>query len=99
MLTVTPRVAPYFSEKTRTEVLRARHTIIRNGQDYPTGNSSSRETKRQTEETMGRQHQRVDWPWMKYTTTESREQRGVEEAGCIIYSAAPTVSQTTGQIR
>ena len=25
-------------------------------------NSSRRETKRQTEETMARQHQRVDWP-------------------------------------
>ena len=31
----------------------------RTGQDYSTGNSSRRETKRQTEETMGRQHQRV----------------------------------------
>ena len=30
------------------------------GQDYPPGNSSRRETKRQTEETTGRQHQRVD---------------------------------------
>ena len=49
---------------------------------YPTGNSSRRETKRQTEETMERQHQRVDWPWMEYYTTESREPRGVEEAGC-----------------
>ena len=29
--------------------------IIWPGQDYPTGNSSRRETKRQTEETMGRQ--------------------------------------------
>ena len=29
---------------------------------YPTGTSSRRETKRQTVETMGRQHQRVDWP-------------------------------------
>ena len=51
---------PDFSEKTQTEVVRARHTITRTGQDYPTGNSSRRETKRQTEETMGRQHQRVD---------------------------------------
>ena len=46
--------------------------------------------------TMGRQHQRVDWPGMEYTTTESREPQGVEEAGCKIYSGAPTVSQTTG---
>ena len=46
MLTVTPRVAPYFSEKTQTEVLRARHTIIWTGQDYRTGNSSRRERKR-----------------------------------------------------
>ena len=43
-------------------VIRVRHTIIWTGQDYSTGNSSRRKTKRQTEETMGRQHQRVDWP-------------------------------------
>ena len=49
------------SEKTQTEVVRARHTIIWTGQDYPTGNSTRRETKRQTEETMGIKHQRVDW--------------------------------------
>ena len=33
---------------------------------------------------------------MEYTTTESWELPGVEEAGCKIYSGAPTVSQTTG---
>ena len=43
-----------FSEKTHTEVVRARNTIIWTGQDYPTGNSSRRETKRQTQETMGK---------------------------------------------
>ena len=31
-----------------------------------------------------------------YHTTESQEPRGVEEAGCRIYSGAPTVNQTTG---
>ena len=34
----------------------ARHTIIWTDQDHPTGKSARRETKRQTEETMGRQH-------------------------------------------
>ena len=38
------------------------YTIIWTGQDYHTGDSSRKETKRQTKETMGRQHQRVDWP-------------------------------------
>ena len=52
------------SVKRQTEVVRACYTIIWTGQDCPTGNSSRRETKRQTEETMGRQHQRVDWPWI-----------------------------------
>ena len=33
---------------------------------------------------------------MEYTTTESREPQGVEEAGCKIYSGARTVRQTTG---
>ena len=36
---------------------------------------------------------------MKYTTTESQEPPGVEETGCKIYSGAPTVSQTTGQMK
>ena len=36
-----------------------------------TVNRSRRKTKRQTEETMGRQHQRVDWPSMKHHTTET----------------------------
>ena len=45
---------------------------------------------------MGRQHQRVDWPGMEYTTTESPEPQEVEEAGCKIYGGAPTVSQTMG---
>ena len=49
------------SEKRQTEVVRAHHTIIWTDQAYPTGNSTRRETKRQTEETMERQHQRVDW--------------------------------------
>ena len=71
---------PDFSEKTQTEVARTCHTITWIGQDYPTGNSSRRDTKRQTEETIGRQHQGVDWPWMEYHTTESRELQGVEEA-------------------
>ena len=30
---------------------------------------------------------------MEYTTTESLEPQGVEEAGCKIYSGAPTVNQ------
>ena len=36
---------------------------------------------------------------MEYTTTESRDPRGVEEAVCKIYSGGSKVSQTTGQIR
>ena len=49
-------------KKTQTEVVRARHKTISAGQYYLAQNSTRRETKRQTEETMGRQHQRVDWP-------------------------------------
>ena len=36
---------------------------------------------------------------MEYSTMESRELRGEEEAGCKIYSGVPTVSQTMEQIR
>ena len=85
---------PHFSEKMQTKVVRAHHMIIWTGQDYPTWNSSRRETKRQTEEMMGRQHRRVDWPWMEHHTTERRVRKGVKEAGCTIYSGAPMVSQT-----
>ena len=48
---------------------------------------------RQTEETMGRQHQSG---LALNVTTESREPQGVEEAGCKIYTGAPTVSWTMG---
>ena len=33
---------------------------------------------------------------MEYHTTESWEPQAVEEAGCKIYSGAPTVSQAMG---
>ena len=72
---------PDFSEKTQTEVARACHMTIWTGKDYPTQNSSRMEgggggvgggeTKRQTEETMGRQPQRVDWPCTKHHTAKS----------------------------
>ena len=68
---------PDFSDKSQAEVIRARHKIIWTGQDYPTGNSRRRETKRQTEETMGRQHQRVtglEWNTILWKA-EHREER------------------------
>ena len=49
------------SVKTQTDVVLARYKVIWTGQDYPTGNNTRREMKKQTEETMGRQHQRVDF--------------------------------------
>ena len=49
-------------KRRKLKKVRARYTIIWTGQNYLTGNSSRRKTKRQIEETMGRQHQRVDWP-------------------------------------
>ena len=49
------------NEKTQTKVVWARHKIIWTGQDYPTGKCTRRETKRQTEEMMGRQHEKVEW--------------------------------------
>ena len=47
-------IGPY-EDLLQTQVVRAGHTMmIWTGQDYPTGNSSRRESKRQTVETMGR---------------------------------------------
>ena len=51
------------SEKTQTEVVQECHTIIWPGQDYPTGHSTRRETKKQTGKTIGRQHQSMDRPF------------------------------------
>ena len=42
-------------KKTQTEVVRASHTIIWTGHDYPIGISARRETKRQTEEMIEKQ--------------------------------------------
>ena len=59
-------IGPYDDLLTSVKRLKLKwygHVIRSSGlADYPTENSSRRETKRQTEETMGRQRQRVDWP-------------------------------------
>ena len=47
------------------------HVTRSSGLANPTGNSPRRKTKRQIEETMGRQHQRVDWPSMEHHIMES----------------------------
>ena len=52
---------------------------------------TSRETKRQTEETM--EDSIKEWIGLKCFILL---QKGVEEAGCKINSGAPTVSQTMG---
>ena len=46
-------------------------SIVVYRQDCPTGNCIKRETKRQTEEMIGRQHQRMDWLSMEHHTAES----------------------------
>ena len=77
MMEVVVVVVEVVTMKTAIMVLmvRARRTIIRTGQDYPTGNSSRRETKRQTEETMGRQHQSgFEWNII-LRKAENREER------------------------
>ena len=47
-------------KRRKLKVVRVRHTVIWTGQDTHR-KSTNKETKRQTEKTMGRQHQRVDW--------------------------------------
>ena len=49
------------SEKTQTEVARARHKIICTGQDCPTGNSSRRRTKRKRWEDNIREWTGLEW--------------------------------------
>ena len=59
------------------------------------GNSSRRETKRQTEETMGRQHQKwTGHKWNIILKAENREEW--RKLVVKIYSGTPMVSQTTG---
>ena len=53
----------------------------------------------QTEKTIRRQYQRVDWPWMEHPAAESWETWRVEEADCRISSGVPTVSQTTRWVK
>ena len=44
----------------------------------------------QTEEEMGRQHQRMDKPEVRQVPEGSREQGNMEETGCEIICGAPT---------
>ena len=86
---------PDFSEKTQTEVVWARHTIIWTGQDYSTGNSTKTETKRQTEETMGRNIK--EWTGLEWNILLRKAEKREEWRKLVVKSTV--VPQRSARLR
>ena len=88
---------PVFSEKTHTEVVRARHTVIR---DWPrlSYREQFKDRGRRGSQSKRWEDNIKEWTGLEWNIIlrKSREPRGVEEVGCKMYSGAPTVSQDYG---
>ena len=64
--------------------------FIKSGQNHPARHSETGKKTRQTEEEVGRQHQRMDRPGVHQVPEGSEEQGRMEKTGCEIICGAPT---------
>ena len=70
--------------------------LIRYGQNHLARLSERRKKTRQTEEEVGRQHQRMYRPGVRQVPDGSGEQEKMEETGCEIICGAPTTLTVEG---
>ena len=70
--------------------------LIRTGQNHLAGHSERGKKTRQTEEELGRQHQRMDRPGVRQVPVGSGEQEKIEKIGCKIICGAPTTLAVKG---
>ena len=92
-------IGPY--EKKQTEVVRARDTIIWTGQDYPTGNSSRRETRRRGRQRKRREDNIKEWTGLEWNIPPRKAENREEWRKLVVKSTVvpPTRSQTTGWMK
>ena len=73
--------------------------FIRSGQNHLERHSERGKKTRQTEEEVGRQHQRMDRPGVRQVPEGSGEQRKLEETGYEIICGAPMTLAIKGYMR
>ena len=77
-------------KKKQTAVVWTCLPFIRSGQNQLARHSEREKKTRQTEEEVGRQHQRMDRPGVRQVPEGGRGQRKMEETVCEIVCGAPT---------
>ena len=82
--------------ETQTAVVWSCLPFIRSGQNHPARHNERGKKTRQTEEEVGRQHQRMDRPWDRQVPEGSGEQGKMEKTGCKIICGAPTTLVVKG---
>ena len=92
----TTRRPPDHREETQTAVVWKCLPFIRSGQKHLARLSERRRKTRQTEEEVGRQHQRMDRPGVRQVLEGSGEQGKIEETGCPIICGAPMTLAVKG---
>ena len=92
----TTRRPPDHRKETQTALVWSCLTLIRSGQNHLARHSERAKKTRQTEEEVGRQHQRMDRPGVRQVPEGSGEQGKMEEAGCEIICGAPTTLVVKG---
>ena len=92
----TTRRPPDHRKETQTAVVWSCLPFIRSGQNHLARHSERGKKTRQTEEEVGRQHQRMDRPGVRHVPQGSGEQRKMEETCCEIICDAPTTLAVKG---
>ncbi len=92
----TTRRPPDDRKETQTAVVWPCLPFIRSGQNHLARHSERGKKTRQTEEEVGRQHQRTDRPGVRQVPEGSEEQGKIEKTGCKIICGAPTTLAVKG---
>ena len=80
-------------------VVRTCHPLIGSGQNHLARHNKRGKKTRQTEEEVGRQHQRMDRLGVCQVPQDSGEQRKMEETGCEVILGAPTTLAVQRTVR
>ena len=92
----TTQRPPDHCKETQTAVVWSCLLLIRSGQNHLTRHSERRKKTRQTEEEVGRQHQKMDRPGVRKVPEGRGEQGKMEETGWEIICGAQTTLSVKG---
>ena len=83
-------------KETQSAVVLTCLPFIRRGQNHLARHSETGKKTRQTEEEVGRRHQKMDKSGVRQVSEASEEQRKMEKTGCEIICGAPTTLAVKG---